>query len=105
MSDGHAAFACGTLNWGKNSLSWELRTYDQNLAYRDFDNQVGDDKTRVIFVLTAQEALENLTQERARLAALRALHSPAQGSAEQNGKALFRSKTQSAARSRATVQG
>ena len=72
--DGQETLDRGTVRWGKNSLSWEMRTYDQHLLYRDFDNQIGEDKTQVIFVLTAQEASENLAQQRARLAALGALY-------------------------------
>jgi hypothetical protein len=60
--DGYAAIDRGTFQWGKNLLSWELRTYDQHWLYRAFDNQFDDDNIRVIFVLTAQEAMENLTR-------------------------------------------
>lgn len=102
--DGYAALACGTISWGNDSLSWELRTYDQHLLYRDFDNQVGDDKTRVIFVLTAKEALENLAQEQARHAALRALYLPPETPPKHSVKRPFRSKRRSAARSRASAQ-
>ena len=103
--DGYAALDCGTVRWGKHSLSWELRAYDQNMLYRDFDDQVGDEKTRLIFVLTAQEMHENLSQEQARLAALREVNLPVKIRPEHEGKRPLRSKKQSAAQSRTSAQG
>ena len=103
--DGYAAFDCGTFRWGKNSVSWELRTYDQDCLYRVFDNQVDHDKIRVIFVLTAPEALENLAQEQVRLAALGALYCPTKIRPEKRSKRPFRSKRRSASQSHATAQG
>ncbi|GLS88428.1 hypothetical protein GCM10010873_34020 [Cypionkella aquatica] len=94
--DGHAELERGTLRWGKNSLSWEFRAYDQHLLYRAFDNQGGYETIRVIFVLTAQEALENLAQEQARLAALRALYWPPKVQNGHEGKQPLRSKRRSA---------
>ena len=94
--DGHATLDRGTVRWGKNSLSWEMHTYDRYLLYRYFDNQIGEDKTRVIFVLTAQEALENLAQEKARLAALRALYWPPKVPYGYEGKRPRRSKRRTA---------
>ena len=94
--DGYPALDRGTLPWGKNSLSWELRAYDQYLLYRDFDNQIGEDNTQVIFVLTAQEALENFAQEQARLASLRALYWPPKVPNGHEGKRPLRSKKRSA---------
>lgn len=81
--DGYAAFDRGTLSRRKISLSWVMRTYDQHLLYRDYDNQLGDDKIRLILVVTVQEAKENLAQDQAGRAALRALYWPRKVSSEQ----------------------
>lgn len=103
--DGYSAFDRGTLPWGRFLLSWEMRTYDQHLLYRDFGNQPSDDKIRLILVVTAEEAKENLAQEQARRAAQHALYWPPKVPYEQEGQRKSRARTQSASRFRATAQG
>ena len=84
-------------------IPWQVS--DQHLLYRDYDNQLGDDKIRPILVVTVEEAKENLAQDQARRAALRALYWPPKVPSEQKGQRQFSSRTQSAGRFRVTGQG